>query len=90
MQNPPEFLRRGFSMAAAQYCQEEDDTTMHTIEFVAHTDNHVQYYRTCNGCKASYDKLLGLGVDMPNPRKADVCPLQEYVFLVLHPADVLL
>ena len=89
MDNPPEFLRPGFSMPAAQFCEKENDTTMHTIEFVGKTEGHVQYYRTCNACKVAYEKLLGLGVDMPSPRKADVLPIQEYIWLVLKPADIL-
>ena len=89
MNNPPEFLRPGFTMPAPAYCEHEGDTTMHTFEMVAHTDNHVQYYKTCNACKLAYERLLGLGVDMPSPRKADVIPIAEYVFLVLRPADIL-
>lgn len=90
MKPPANFLTKGFPpFTAKMWCEREQDTTSHEVEFVANTNNRVSYYKTCRGCKEAYDKLLGLGVDIEDPRKADVMPVTEYVFLVYHPEDVI-
>ncbi len=90
MQPPADFLTKGFPpFKAKMWCELEQDTTSHEVEFVANKDNRVSYYKTCVECKQAYDKLKRLGVDKPNPRKADVMPVTEYVFLLHRPEDVI-
>lgn len=89
MNPPPDFLTKGFPpFPRSLWCEREQNTTMHQLEFVANTDNRVSFYKTCLGCKEAYSKLMGLGVDIEDPRKADVMPVTEYVFLVLRPEEV--
>lgn len=83
MKPPVNFLKKGCPpFKAKMWCELEQDTTTHEVEFVANKDNRVSYFKTCVECKQAYDKLTKLGVDKPNPRKADVMPVTEYVFLV--------
>lgn len=90
MNPPPDFLTQGFPpFPRSLWCEREQNTTMHTIEFVANHNNRVSYYKTCCGCKEAYQKLMGLGVDIADPRRAEVMPVTEYVFLVLHSEDVI-
>lgn len=91
MKPPVDFLKRGYPpFNASMWCVREQDTTMHTLEFVANKNNRVSYYKTCLGCKERYEKLMGLGVDIEDPRKADVMPVTEYVFLVYRRENVLM
>lgn len=85
MKPPVDFLTKGCPpFTAKMWCEREQDTTSHKVEFVANHNNKVSYYKTCVTCKERYQKLLGLGVDLEDPRKADVMPVTEYVFLVYH------
>jgi len=87
---PPEFLRQGFTMHANVWCEAEGRINRHLIEIVNHDDNHVSYWKTCCDCKDAYDRLTRLGVDRENPRRADRMKTVEWVFLCLHPEDVIL
>lgn len=86
---PPDFLQPNFTMHANVWCEKEGRINRHLLEIVKHDDNHISYWRTCCDCKHEYDTLKRLGVEKPNPRKADRMPTTEWVFLVLHPEDII-
>lgn len=86
---PPEFLEVGHSLYANVWCQAEGRINRHKLVLVKHDENHISYWKTCLDCQHEHDTLKRLGVDKPNPRIADRMPTTEWVFLNLHPSDVI-
>ena len=76
-------------MHANVWCEREGRVNRHELQLVEHTNNHISYWKTCESCLHEYTALKPLGVEKPNPKKADRMPITEWVFLVLHPEDII-
>lgn len=88
--NPaPDFLKKDFELHANIWCDHEGRITRHLLKLVDHADNFVSYWKTCEDCYNSYERLKSLGVTKTHPRLPDRVPTAEWVFLVLHPEDVI-
>lgn len=87
--NTPEFLRPGFTMKANVWCTREGCINRHELELVKHEDNHIRYWKTCLDCQIRYAKLTKLGVPCADPRIPEVVSTTEWVFLCLHPEDII-
>ena len=86
---PPDFLTKGFCLSANVWCEKEKAITPHLLEVVSHDNNHINIWRTCKDCEVAHARLSKLGVTLDEPRKADRLPVTEYVFLCLHPEDII-
>lgn len=85
---PPDFLQKKFVLHAPAWCEKEGRINRHEFEIVDHADGFISYWKICLDCQIAHAKLSALGVSKEHPRRADRMPVTEWVFLVLHPEDV--
>lgn len=86
---PPDFLAKDFVLHAPAWCEKEGRINRHELVIVEHLNGFVSYWKTCLDCQIAHAKLSALGVSMEHPKRADRMPVTEWVFLVLHPEDVI-
>jgi len=86
---PPDFLSEGFVMHANVWCEKEGRVNRHELQLVSHASNRISFWKTCLDCQVEFVTLKRLGVEKPDPKRADVMPVTEWVFLVLHPEDII-
>lgn len=86
MQQPPEFLKKGFTMVRVLFCNKCRATTMHKIELICDCpkDEVVHALIVCEYCLQGHNKLEALGIDSTHPVVYQRFFVQPYVFLVLH------